>query len=146
MCLTIRGVYGASTSKYKPKAKIAKEPIVCYKVMKIADAKLTSFIRGFKYTIGRTYKATFGIHDRMASWTWQSTRWEIENGLHSYDNLQKLYREVAGTKDRIAVECKIPKGARYYNGTMDDIVSNKLKVVRIIPRMEIRKLLKAKKT
>ena len=114
--------------------KIAWKPITTYKVVYSPD-RLQPFLTLFQCApirIGRTYKETlkniFGSRKKLFA------SYEMSFGLHSYTtkdqssaiaNCYKYY----GT---MVVECVIPRFSFYWIGNMNDIVSNKLKYVKIL--------------
>lgn len=123
MCLTIRN----GTRKEKP--YIATEAITCYKVVR-GKKYITSEYKHFRYELGKLYKVEMGkIYDR------------VERGLHSYTikGLKSSSHKILYDSKR-AVRCKIPKGASYYIGRYGDLVSNKIKLVKMLSTEEFRKL------
>ena len=100
------------------------------------------------YSIGHLYTADFGIEQRSCEHYYL----QIHKGIHCYANSLKVckrheYGMVVGnnlftvgnnlfigdkaTLKPILVDCIIPRGATYYENERGEIVTNKLKLVKI---------------
>ena len=93
------------------------------------------------YSIGHLYTADFGIEQRSCEHYYL----EIHKGIHCYANSLKVYKHhdysmIVGnnlfTGDQrtlrpVLVDCIIPRGATYYENERGEIVTNKLKLVKI---------------
>ena len=114
--------------------KIAWRPITTYKVVYSPDnySSLLTIFQCFPIQIGKTYKETLG--NILRSRKKLSTSYEMHFGLHS-DIKEDQSRAIAkcykyyGT---VVVECAIPRFSFYWIGDNNDIVSNKLKYVKIL--------------
>lgn len=114
--------------------KIAWKPITTYKVVYSPNncPLLLTLFQGFSIKIGNTYKETLG--NIFRSRKKDSTVYEMYRGLHSntkeYQSrvIAHYYKNCRAT----VVECTIPRFSLYWTGNMNDIVSNKLKYVKIL--------------
>ncbi len=100
--------------------KIASKDIVCYKKVDLyimqTKVKLISYHKGFEYNLNTLYSInTFGKRKNR-----YDKNIEIHRGFHSY-------RKNVGN-----VKCIVPKGSKYYMNT-DEIVSNSIKIIEILP-------------
>lgn len=94
------------------------------------EVKLSARTRNFGYDLGKTYKTTIKVRK-----SWDGKMLFVESGFHSYN-----YKTPASVRrvdaNGILVECVIPKGSTYYEGTNNGhskgIVSNQIRVVRVI--------------
>ena len=144
-------------SKHK---KIATEDICCKKIISTSEDKMLRawFRRNHVYHIGETYTAKINPLPSTVG----ETRLIIRNGLHCYDNkvgitsvdmnngeapylvvsrlfhgLRDFYHpflERMGAVEvrPVIVECIIPKGTVFYENQWGDIVSETLKIIKII--------------
>ena len=136
-------------SKHK---KIATEDICCKKIIGTSEDKMLRawFRRNHVYHIGETYTARINPLPSTVG----ETRLIIRNGLHCYDNkvgITSVYLVVSrlcyGLRDfyhpflermgavevrPVIVECIIPKGTVFYENQWGDIVSEALKIIKII--------------
>ena len=103
------------------RAKIAKEDIHCYKVMRVVNTHIRSIYQYHRYYINKLETIDkFGIVK-------YSTFVFIDEGLHAYISLETaLCRTIWNTG--ILYNCTIPKGSKYYLGNDDDIVSNQMMI------------------
>lgn len=118
--------------------KIAWKPIKVYKVIYGYPNNYRTMYQRMSVDIGQTYQET--IHNIFRNIEKNRTItgkriFEIYFGLHSF---QKRYLAEA-VKDYYSclynthvIECTIPKFSFYWIGDRDDIVSNKLKYVKIL--------------
>lgn len=86
----------------------------------VIDLKIATPYRRFPIEIGKTYDSILRKNDEY-----------VHEGLHSYKNLDGAKKHHTG----IYVECIIPKGSKYYEGTFcnrDSYASDKLTYVKII--------------
>lgn len=141
MCLNIRS---------NSKRLVAKKDITVYKVLTLREMSapsakklvvgayvysvtnkfyLRSVAKGFRYTIGKSYTAKLGTPNYAN---------EIESGFHSFSDSANVVRrrELYSNRTEALVECIIPKGATYYNGTNNGTskgrVSDQIKIVKIL--------------
>ena len=120
--------------------KIATETITCYKRVKKAgsinfgDNKsyfkkkgwcLNTLLSVYQYMPYRV-KTLYEVNVRFPK-----NKFTISKGLHSYSTLK--HTKWARDSFEIILECKIPKGAKYfYNPERNEYVSNQLRTVRIV--------------
>ena len=124
MCLTTRQKW----------PKIAWKPITTYKVVHSSGycSIFLTLFRCVPILIGGTYIET--LRNILRSRKKLSTSYEMHFGLHSYIKedpsraIAKCYKYY-GT---VVVECAIPRFSFYWIGDNNDIVSNKLKYVKIL--------------
>ena len=123
MCLT--------TSQKWP--KVAWRPITTYKVVYSPDyyPMFITLVQCFPILIGNTYKEA--LRNIFRSRKKFSKGYEIYCGLHSYTNedFSKSIARCYEDHDTKVVECIIPRFSLYWIGIDNDIVSNKLKYVKI---------------
>lgn len=125
MCLT--------TSQRWP--NIAWRPITTYKVVYSPDnySSLLTIFQNFPIQIGSTYKETLGNIFRGRE-RLHFNEYRMHEGIHSNTKLGQArviasyFREL----NPIIVKCVIPKFSFYWIGVDNDIVSNKLKYVKIL--------------
>ena len=143
MCLTIK-----SKSEMQPEPKVAEKDINVYKVLRrefrLGESKFITPYMGHKINfsdgkwvgdVGALYPLESSEYDM---------RWEVHTGLHAYKTKVAAQADVRNSEmysniffphcnDYEMVICKayIPKGARYYIGTKDDIVSDRLVVENV---------------
>ena len=121
--------------------KIAWKPITTYKVVYFLEG-YQSFLTMFQSSpirIGKTYKETlkniFGSRKKFSTWLVIALdAYEMYFGLHSYtneDDSRAIARRYDKHDTRI-VKCIIPRFSLYWVGVDNDIVSNKLKYVKIL--------------
>lgn len=114
--------------------KIAWKPITTYKVVH-SPGYYPLFLTLFQCVpilIGETYKET--LRNIFRSRKEFSKGYEMYFGLHSYTN-EDFSRSIARCyedHDTKVVECTIPRFSLYWIGNNNDIVSNKLKYVKIL--------------
>jgi len=94
------------------KAKVAKEDIVCYKVL---NKDLTSPYKYFQYELGGCTKSDLEINNDLS----------VQYGLHSFkykkganEEVEEWVTETTQRGDTI-MQCVIPKGAEYYEGVFE---------------------------
>lgn len=140
MCLTIsipskygRSLPGATKKCMTP--LIATEDIVCYKVLKqYKNCRKKIYetpYQDFKVKLGAHYYQEgkkFQIKKISASY-YSGPALEIEEGLHSWQNLSKAKESVGYSSYfyiKVIVKCTIPKGSEYYIGINEDYCSDNL--------------------
>jgi hypothetical protein len=96
------------------KVIIARKDVPCFKIMNVtrlksglSDKKFLSFWRYFKYEVGYHY---FNKNFPEAAVSYESY---TDQGMHSYAGISEIRHYISGTGYVVAVECYIPKGARY---------------------------------
>ena len=120
MCLTLTEKTGI---------KVAKEDIICYKVMEKRDKTLISPYMNMHYDCGTTYMSENPIkvkHGLLGAY--------IEEGFHSVSNEQEAERlksilQTCATlyyfdTQYVVVKCLIPTGTRYAVGFFSDFGEN----------------------
>lgn len=100
----------------------------------------------FFYMIGHTYEASLNVVQRRPLAASKTDCWiAIDAGLHCYSDDLKVYKHhdysiIVGnnlfTGDQhtlrpVLVDCIIPRGATYYENERGEMVTNKLKLIRI---------------
>lgn len=119
--------------KYNPGFKIAREDILVYKLLYKEESNETyySIYRNSPYELGIVYRVS-SLVDQPIQDINHYPKYRVEAGLHSFTTLEyaKIMRWNA-TKQVIALGI-VPKGSRYAYGNDNDIVSNELKLIRII--------------
>jgi hypothetical protein len=91
------------------------------------NAKVLAILTPFQdveIKIGETYKSKLIKYGQL-----------IEEGIHSFENLEAAKRLASFDEDRIVAKCIIPKGSEYYVGKYGDHVSytsDTLKYVEIL--------------
>lgn len=123
--------------KTKPRARVAKDDIICYKVLDVinegsSDAFAESPYRYFKYSFNRVYRSRIEISGCPMD------EWYIEEGLHSFVSFKAAENEIRDNAfndvNQYIFVAVIPKGSKYYigdfNGTKDCYVSDALMVLR----------------
>ena len=102
------------------RAKIAKEDIHCYKVMRVVNTHIRSVYQNHRYYINKLETIDeFGIEKYL-------DHISINEGLHAFTNYFKAYG-TALFNAGIIYKCIIPKGSKYYLGD-DVIVSNQMMI------------------
>ena len=114
--------------------KIAWRPITTYKVVYTPDNH-QPFLTLFQCSpiqIGKTYKETLG--NIFGSRKKLSTSYEMHFGLHSgiKEDQSRAIAKCYKYYGTVVVECVIPRFSLYWIGYNNDIVSNKLKYVKIL--------------
>ena len=114
--------------------KIAWKPITTYKVVYSPNnhPSLLTLFQGFPIQIGCTYKESL---INILRWRIKITGMHLmRKGIHSYKNESpaRLLARLNICKNAIVVECTIPRFSLYWIGDNGDIVSNKLKYVKIL--------------
>lgn len=128
--------------------KIAETDLTTYKIL---TKNLVSPFQHFQYEFGKEYeqeisKADFDGAFDGADQDYYEKLYDSESfdknvvffgkGLHSSLNIGRLYPWTLQAEHDI-YECKVPKGAEYYEGHHGLIVSNKLTVVeKIVPAVK----------
>lgn len=112
------------TSHVKP--KVAKEDIICYKIMYYKPRnvhKAISIYQGFRYKLGTLYKSELIYHIYKT----------VHEGFHSYKNLKDAINKrllISRYLKEIKIfKCIIPKGSTYYVGIYSGVhsfASNKI--------------------
>lgn len=121
------------------KPKIAEKDIICYKEMiRLGDKEnvvFGAYFIEFNYVPNKLYKTTMkksddsGSYDTVAGYLKNKyleegyTLYNIGQGFHS---TKKASRISLCTSNSVIVRCIIPKGAKYYEGLSDLLVSNQI--------------------
>lgn len=107
--------------------KLAKNDIICYKLLIKNAGKYYTPYRDYRIIIGQTYMSKLELFQR-------DTYDKIEDGLHSYANLSDV-SELYEASSYYIVKCCIPKGSCYYQGifnSKDSYASDCLRYDEII--------------
>lgn len=101
------------------RVKIAKEDIVCYKVL---TSIMKSPYRDFQYERNKMYSIKLLKIDK------NNNDLEINEGYHAYVSYDGAYSSTAimFLYDTFIFKAIIPKGSKYYLGTDNEIVSNQM--------------------
>ena len=137
MCLII-----ASTDK----KKIAKEDIVCYKILHtICKDSARAYIQNFEYEIKKLYETnieftdslrvfdSLAVEDRDSLIRRNIPIKSINKGFHSAKSISRITSE---NHFGDIYECIIPKDSEYYEDKTNLIVSNKIIILKEIKRKE----------
>lgn len=115
--------------------KIAWKPITTYKVVYSPNnyPSLLTIFQDFPIQIGNTYEETLGNIFRGRR-RLHFNKYEIHEGIHSNTKLyqSRVIANYFREPNPIIVKCVIPKFSFYWIGDDNDIVSNKLKYVKIL--------------
>ena len=111
---------------------VAEKPITCYKVLLHVEDKLFSYY----------YNEFEWEMDKVHFTTLQKVRRNVHKGFHSYKDLHStLVLMTHAPFTCVAVECIIPKGAKYYVGkdgdNLEGYVSEKLKPIKVMTLKEL---------
>lgn len=116
----------------KPKSKVLTKQMITYKVL---WSGMMSLYWGFQYqmneihTLGRG-RLKLDVDEKSSGFDPAPS---VSEGFHSYAVKGIALEIVAQSADNvIAVTCVIPKGARVFYGTSDEVVSNKITVTNVI--------------
>lgn len=119
--------------------KIAWKPITTYKVVYGCGDFYRTIYQRAKIQIGKTYRESVSNilqHRQHSIWINDGKRYyDFYEGLHSVTEkdrakaIAEYYNVLYLTE---VVECKIPRFSLYWIGDDSDIVSNKLKYVKIL--------------
>lgn len=121
MCLYIdRDIHGGK----RPRAKIAKQDIPVYKVIGEDDKSL---YQKFKYTRRKTYELEKSL--RVEPFC---DDYVIEEGFHAYV-IAAIKKSVIISRPSKIVRFTIPKGAKYFIGYGEEIVSDKIRSGELRP-------------
>ena len=117
------------TKQKKPQT--AQENITCYKVLR---KNMHSLVHSdFEWELGKLYETQMRIRDYLSI--------TVQEGFHSYPSYKELGKEYFDTNiPCVMVECTIPKGALYYDGSHNNrkgYTSNQLIINKIIDAKEV---------
>ena len=131
MCLIINSaIHKRRFGKYIP-IKTRKN-LEVYKFVKVDwheknPQMINSAVQDYTYLIDNIYNTKFSIEGVYNN--------EVHNGYHSYihraiaESHLSYYSKIFGSNG-LAV-CIIPKGSKIYLGTDEEVVSNKIKIVKV---------------
>ena len=117
---------------------VAEKPITCYKVLWHVGDKLFSLYHSeFEWKMDKVHFTTLQESEKL-----EDGRGTVNQGFHSYKDLQSALIVMARTfYPCLAVECIIPKGAKYYTGEdgdkCDGYASEKLKPIKVMTLQEL---------
>jgi len=128
MCLYIKSIIKIDKNG-DPKPYIAKKDKTVYKVVERKDITSKKYILttphiGTLVKIGQVMKAEF-------SFSFDFYGISVKEGIHAHRTKESALRAVDYPNEFI-IEATIPKGARYFIGTTEDIVATKMKLKRIL--------------
>ena len=116
-----------------PRPKKTRKDIKVFKVLKLNGLFLHSpyYDKGKCWAVNWVYKSdiegvTFFRNEQFFSTI------NISKGFHSYIDLYKAHLKSIPNKEYVVCEAIIPKGSRYYLGMQGDIVSDQLKITKIL--------------
>ncbi len=128
--------------------KIASEDVFVYKVLRMHDSELYSPCRYMVYKLGTSYMIYPNVIEPVKVATASDITHRIDYGLHCYSeeciasktafgnlfidqpNGNYLTTYVTGATSVLAlIKCKIPKGAKYYENSFGEIVTEKLETL-----------------
>lgn len=118
--------------------KVAEKPITCYKVLWHSGDKLLSFFHyNFEWEMDKVHFTTLQEGEKLAD-----GRGTVNQGFHSYKDLHSALVFMARSPfSCLAVECIIPKGAKYYTGEDGDNIegyaSEKLMPIKVMTLEEL---------
>lgn len=119
--------------------KIAWKPITVYKTVYKKENSYKTVYQGASIHIGKTYKeSVFNMVKNRQNSLFiddQKKYYDFYEGLHSVTNknVAKIIADYFGVSyPTEIVECIIPRFSLYWIGDNSDIVSNKLKYVKIL--------------
>lgn len=111
---------------------VAEKPITCYKVLlHVGDKLFSYFYNEFEWEMDKVHFTTL-----------QKVRRNVHKGFHSYKDLHStLVLMTRAPFTCVAVECIIPKGAKYYVGKdgydLEGYASEKLKLIKVMTLEEL---------
>jgi len=124
---------------------VATEDKVVYKAVKVFMDYISSVYHEFRWTLGKIESAEFeikaggfgGYADSVSMDAYEEIDDDylisISRGLHTASTFQRAKEVVNFEYEKCSiVECTIPKGAEYYKDQTGLLVSNQLRVDRII--------------
>lgn len=128
MCLYISG---SARAKRKPRAKVAKEDMIVYKVFSQISQTYYDYNKcGYvtKDIFCTPYQnmevpkkmsfvmceSNFGLRKRAS---WDNAGWEVHEGIHAYQDSRCVH--VSTNTNYEIRKCIIPKGTKYYIGRYD---------------------------
>src|SRR5688500_18358330 len=142
MCLRIRRLDGD-----RPVAKIATQPIYVAKILVVKFNRLdkTFALRSpymsHVYTIGKTERV---VPEKVTTRRDYNGVFEVDDGLHSYsadpETLRTLIRKAQHDYGEYVFIGLIPKGAKYYKGKHNGLVSYASSALRVLGRNDDRTL------
>jgi hypothetical protein len=120
---------------------VAEKPITCYKVLWHKEDKLYSFVYStFEWEMNKVHTTTLQEGEKL-----EDGRGTVNQGFHSYKDLHSAWlsinRAPCECLECLAVECIIPKGAKYYTGedgdNLEGYASEKLKPIKVMTIEEL---------
>lgn len=130
-------------TKPSRRPKTARKDIIVYKVLNVDPTRNHPSGR-MLFSPYRLSRWEFGKLRTEVDWKWQESQYTarrhgtIDYGLHACQSIETAVRHgVHHHSNRWVFKAVIPKGAEYYLGDRDDIVSNEMMVTRLLTRKEI---------
>lgn len=116
-----------------PRPKKSRKDIKVFKVLELNGLFLHSpyYNKGRCWAINWVYESNMIGEVSFEEDSFHSTI-QISQGFHAYITLADACLKKILNKDYIVCEAIIPKGSRYYLGMQGDIVSNQLKITKIL--------------
>lgn len=116
-----------------PKPKKARKDIKVFKVLELNGLFLHSpyYNKERCWAINWLYKSSMRGNVSFQENLFRSMI-EVSRGFHAYTTLADASINKLLNKDYVVCEAVIPKGSKYYLGTQGDIVSNQLKITKIL--------------
>lgn len=125
--------------------KTAKEDFIVYKNGYYYKPEFSSVFVGFKYISGQVYKTNFTYaNEYLAAYdyiegTYREELFEkgvspvaVQDGFHSLKTCDTFRLKVNYSENKYRAEFIIPKGAKYYENPMGNIVSDTIVFNKII--------------
>ena len=116
-----------------PKPKKTRKDIKVFKILELNGLFLHSpyYDKGRCWAVNWVYKSDMEGVTFFRNGQFFSTI-DVSKGFHSYIDLYRAHLESISNKNYIVCEAIVPKGSKYYLGTHGDIVSNQLKITKIL--------------
>ena len=116
-----------------PKPKKTRKDIKVFKILELNGLFLHSpyYDKGRCWAVNWVYKSDMEGVTFFRNGQFFSTI-DVSKGFHSYIDLYRAHLESISNENYIVCEAIVPKGSKYYLGTHGDVVSNQLKITRIL--------------
>lgn len=116
------------------KVKIASRNVKVYKRLTIKDnGKLVSPYLETYYQIGKDKTAIGGFNRTLKEFENKKKHWiiiDLDEGIHSYSSEKTALNNRLQVYNEDIFLAVIPKGARYLIGQYDEVISDKLRIVK----------------
>lgn len=118
------------TSANKPVKQIAKEDVICYKIVISRDGRVVSPYFHYEYKYHKiNEEIALNIEYTLSSDINQLRLYKCRQGYHSYSSLDfanQVYNNYFYENDGCVFKCIIPKGSVYYDNKHGEIVSSNI--------------------